>query len=68
MNPSRRCIKAGDSSSVAKPENQSKPGMKMWLAVVCILGGLAALIVGGNWIVDGASGIGPERQGYQRNW
>lgn len=51
---------AGDSSSVAKPENQSKPGMKMWLAVVCILGGLAALIVGGNWIVDGASGDSPE--------
>lgn len=48
---------AGDSSSAAKPENQSKPNMKMWLAVVCILGGLAALIVGGNWIVDGASGI-----------
>ena len=32
-------------------------GMKMWLAAVCIAGGLAALVVGGNWIVDGASGI-----------
>lgn len=31
--------------------------MKMWLAAVCIAGGLAALVVGGNWIVDGASGI-----------
>lgn len=36
---------------------QSKPGMKMWLAAACIAGGLVALIIGGNWIVDGASGI-----------
>lgn len=31
--------------------------MKIWLAIVCIVGGLAALVAGGNWIVDGASGI-----------
>ena len=35
----------------------NKPKMNMWLAALCIAGGLAALIVGGNWIVDGASGI-----------
>ena len=28
-----------------------------WLDIVMILGGLGALVVGGNWIVDGASGI-----------
>lgn len=37
--------------------SQEKPKMPMWLAGVCIAGGLAALIVGGNWIVDGASGL-----------
>lgn len=31
--------------------------MKMWVAVVCVLAGLAALVIGGNWIVDGASGL-----------
>ena len=31
--------------------------MPVWLAVVLIIGGLAALSFGGNWIVDGASGI-----------
>ena len=29
----------------------------MWLAAAGIAGGLAALVVGGNWLVDGASGI-----------
>lgn len=31
--------------------------MKTWLAIVCILGGLAGLIFGGRWFVDGASGL-----------
>lgn len=31
--------------------------MKMWQAIVAIVGGLGALIVGGNWIVKGASAI-----------
>lgn len=31
--------------------------MPIWMAAVCIVGGLAALVIGGNWIVDGASGI-----------
>lgn len=48
---------AAGNASAGKNDAGEKPGMKMWLAVVCILGGLGALIVGGNWIVDGASGI-----------
>lgn len=31
--------------------------INIWMAVVLIIGGLAALVIGGNWIVDGASGI-----------
>lgn len=34
----------------------SKP-MKMWLAVVCIVGGLGALFFGGQWTVNAASAI-----------
>lgn len=35
----------------------TSPAMKLPLSIVYIIGGLAMLIVGGNWIVDGASGI-----------
>ena len=31
--------------------------MSPLIAAICIIGGLAALVIGGNWIVDGASGI-----------
>ena len=31
--------------------------MKIWQAAIYILLGLAGLVIGGNWIVDGASGI-----------
>lgn len=31
--------------------------MKPWLAAVCILAGLAGLVFGGQWLVDGASGL-----------
>lgn len=34
-----------------------KPPMAVWLSIVCVLGGLAGLVVGGNWIVDGATVI-----------
>lgn len=30
---------------------------KQWFAWVSIIAGLAALVVGGNWVVDGASGL-----------
>lgn len=36
---------------------EEKPPMRMLLAVVCVVGGLCGLILGGNWFVDGASGI-----------
>lgn len=35
----------------------SKPVMPMWKAVVWVIGGLAALVYGGDCFVDGASGI-----------
>lgn len=30
---------------------------KLWFSAVMIVAGLAALVVGGNWVVDGASGL-----------
>ncbi|MDE5924942.1 MAG: sodium:calcium antiporter, partial [Muribaculaceae bacterium] len=41
----------GDSTA-AQPRRIAQP-----LAWTMIIGGLAALVVGGNWVVDGASGI-----------
>ena len=46
----------------ASPESEvadgvAGPQMKMWLAAAAIIGGLAALMVGGDWLVDGASGL-----------
>lgn len=38
-----------------KPVPQKQ--IKIWLACVMVAGGLAALVVGGNWIVSGASGV-----------
>ncbi len=39
-----------DTAAPAKP-------MSIWLSIVCIIGGLAGLIFGGQWFVDGASGL-----------
>lgn len=51
-------LKPSTAPSTTKTDTiPAKPPMKMWLAAVCIAGGLGALIVGGNWIVDGASGL-----------
>lgn len=44
---------ASTPSDTAKPK---KP-MNMVLAIVCILGGLGALVIGGQWIVNSASAI-----------
>lgn len=41
---------AGNSPVPQKP-------IRIWLCCIMIAGGLAALVVGGNWIVSGASGI-----------
>lgn len=47
--------------STAKKENHEseEPGkeMPLWRALVSVAGGLAALIFGGEWFVDGASGL-----------
>lgn len=40
----------------AKSGQTDKP-LKPWLSWVYVAGGLAALVVGGNWVVSGASGI-----------
>ncbi len=41
------------SPTDAKPEKE----MALWLSIICIIGGLGALIWGGNLFVDGASAI-----------
>lgn len=38
-------------------EATAKGTMPMWKAILITLGGLAGLIVGGQWFVDGASGV-----------
>lgn len=50
-------VPANATGNTSNKDTGGGKGMKMWLAAVCIAGGLAALVVGGNWIVDGASGI-----------
>ena len=45
------------SSKKDKQEVAAKPRMNMWLAVLAILGGLAALVVGSRLFVDGASSV-----------
>lgn len=40
----------------ARNVSADKP-LKPWLSWVYVAGGLAALVVGGNWVVSGASGI-----------
>ncbi|MBD5310947.1 MAG: sodium:calcium antiporter [Bacteroides sp.] len=52
---------------IARAQDAATPGagnnpvtqktVNLWLAAVMIVGGLAALVIGGNWIVSGASGI-----------
>ena len=50
-----RQIKPSDSDPVE--ENVPEKPLKLWLAVVYIVGGLAALVWGGDRFVEGASGI-----------
>lgn len=50
-------VPANATGNTSNKDAGGGKSMKMWLAAVCIAGGLAALVVGGNWIVDGASGI-----------
>lgn len=50
--------KSPDTESSTAGNNQvaTKP-IKMWLAAVMIAGGLAGLVIGGNWFVSSASGL-----------
>ena len=44
------------SQSAGNNEVSAKP-MKIWLAILMIAGGLAGLVIGGNWFVSSASGV-----------
>ena len=43
-------------SSAGNTKVSSKP-LRMWLAIVMIGGGLAGLVIGGNWFVSASSGL-----------
>ena len=43
-------------SNADQNKGTSRP-LKMWLAAIMIAGGLAGLIIGGNWFVSSASGL-----------
>ncbi|MBQ3259482.1 MAG: calcium/sodium antiporter [Alistipes sp.] len=45
------------SSKQDEQEVAAKPRMKMWIAVLAIVGGLASLVVGSRLFVDGASAV-----------
>lgn len=47
---------APDSDPTAA-DGAAKKGMPLWRAALYVLGGLAGLVFGGEWFVDGASGI-----------
>lgn len=48
---------ASAAGSRDKEKEASKKQLSVWLAIVYLVGGLVALILGGDWFVDGASGI-----------
>lgn len=48
---------ATDEGPVKNANAVEKPKMNMWIAALSIAVGVTTLIIGGNWIVDGASGI-----------
>lgn len=62
-------LKGVRTSSLQNPVPVPSPGRKVkrtgsphhqmpiWLAILAVVGGLGILVLGGNWIVDGASGI-----------
>ncbi len=49
--------KNGPETDPAAEEVAGKKPMPLWKAVVWIAAGLAGLIIGGDWFVDGASGV-----------
>lgn len=50
-------FKTTPKTEVPSPDTVQKPPMALWKAALFIAGGLAALIVGGRWFVNGASGV-----------
>lgn len=48
---------AGDVADSAVSEKLSRLKNEQWFSWLMIAAGLAALVVGGNWVVDGASGL-----------
>lgn len=48
---------ASSTATVSAPAPSTSWKDSQWLAWVKIVGGLGALVVGANWVVDGASGI-----------
>ena len=46
-----------DSQKKVTESQKQKSTNKQWLSWTMIIGGLGALILGGNWVVDGASGL-----------
>lgn len=49
--------KEPETPSTSAGNSQPVKTQKMWLSIVMIAGGLGSLVVGGNWFVDGASGL-----------
>lgn len=49
--------KAAVPDDPSEQQGAEKKSLKLWLAIVYIAGGLAGLIFGGQWFVDGASDI-----------
>lgn len=44
-------------TAIPSDNGDQKPPMPLWKAALCIAGGLAALIIGGRWFVNGASSV-----------
>lgn len=49
--------KKTDPAPTQTKEQQCKKEMPLWRALIFIFGGLAALVFGGEWFVDGATGV-----------
>lgn len=62
QNATRPAMKISASKKQIEKHKAKKP-VPMWLSIVFIIGGLGALVIGGQWIVDGASGLA-----YKAGW
>ena len=52
-----RCILSIASSMKVTQEKKSSKSVALWKSILGVVVGLALLFLGGNWLVDGASGI-----------